>query len=264
MSIHVDVSVSATHTDIQRAVLSLYEMASGHASPNTAARALLVRIGLATLANIKQAFLIKARGGTDAAGLSWPKLSKKTVAYSRRHPGVLFPGAQRALYAPSWMLKEKQRVRWWQLYRQYGGTGGAGTHFHAGHNPYAARLAWRIVKAEGGKTLLGEYGDVQVEILRDKGLLYNSLSPGIPAMGHAVPAFAVPNGPDQVFRIERAAVIVGTNRKHARTHHDGLGNVPQRKLWPDPRSWPASWWDSILEACQQGVVDIALEILRGA
>lgn len=260
MTVHVDLYTRASRENVQRAVLDLYQQVTGYRSGNEAARALLVRIGLANLANIKQAFLAKARGGTDITGLSWPKLSKKTVAYSRRHPGVP-KGFYRALYSPSWMLTAQQRKRWWKLYRQYGGTGPEGEKYHqrGGHNPYAARLAWRILKAEGAKTLLGTYGGVRVEILRDTGLLFNSLSPGVP-VDHA--GTAPPRVADQVFRLERAAVIVGTNRKHARVHHEGLGHVPQRRLWPDPRTWPPAWWNSILGAAQQGVVDILIEILR--
>ena len=260
MTVHVDLFTRASREEVERAVLDLYQQATGYRAPGEAAHALLVRIGLANLKNIKEAFLAKARGGADITGLTWPKLSKKTIAYSRRHPGIP-KGFYRALYSPSWMLMKKQRERWWKLYRQYGGAGPEGETYHqrGGNNPYAARIAWRILKAEGAKTLLGTYGGVQVEILRSAGLLYNSLSPGVP-VSHA--GSAPPRVADQVFRLERAAVIVGTNRKHARTHHEGLGHVPQRKLWPDPSTWPPAWWDGILAAAQQGIVDILIEVLK--
>src|SRR5437868_10069394 len=53
-------------------------------------------------------------------------------------------------------------------------------------------------------------------ILRDTGLLFNSLSPGISAR---------PN-PGQV--------IVGTNDPKAAWHHRGTTTIPARPLWPDP------------------------------
>jgi hypothetical protein len=100
-----------------------------------------------------------------------------------------------------------------------------------------------------------------VEILRDSGLLYNSLSPGAPIGG--VSRATPPRVADQVFRIERAAVVVGTSRRHALVHHEGRGHVPQRRLWPAPATWPTAWWDNILAEAQKGIVDIAIEIFRG-
>ncbi len=205
-----------------------------------------LRLGLTALANIKKAFVTKAAGGTDEAGLSWPKLAKSTVAYSRRHPGVPLnvKGSQnRAGFAPSWMLTAKQRTRWWQLMRIVG----------------PAR-AWIILKAEGAKTLIGVYGDAPAQILRDTGLLLNSLSPGVD------PGATAPSTPpaveDQVFKVGRGEVIVGTNRKHARAHHEGTARIPQRRLWPDPATWPQSWWEDLADAGRTGMIDILLHLLR--
>lgn len=203
------------------------------------AQALLVRIGFALLGRIRAAFVAKSRGETDDCGLKWASLARSTVAYSRRHPGVLWPGKKRAPYRPSWMLTDKQRRRWWQL-NAIGGPA----------------YAWRIVKAEGGKTLIGEYGDTQVDVLRDTGLLLNSLSPGVAA------------GPDpqrvehQVFRLEKGEVYVGTNRKWAAAHHAGIpGRLPQRRLWAEPRDWPASWWGDMAAQAREGIVEITLFLL---
>jgi hypothetical protein len=198
---------------------------------NAAMRALLTRVGMAALSKIRQAFVVKARGGTDECGLSWPPLSPATIAYSRRHPGVLWPGKKRAPYAPSWMLTEAQRKRWWQLCR----VGGPA-------------YAWVIVKSEGAKTLIGEYGQTPVDILRDTGLLLNSLSPGIPTQQ-----------PNQVFTIGNGDVIVGTNRKWAAAHHNGIpGKLPKRRLWPEPRSWTSDWWDDIISQAKDGLVELTL------
>jgi hypothetical protein len=201
----------------------------------SAAKQLLIRIGMTALSKIKQAFVVKARGGTDECGLSWPALSPATIAYSRRHPGVLWPGAKRAPFAPSWMLTEPQRKRWWQL----NAIGGAA-------------YAWIIIKSEGGKTLIGEYGQTPVEILRDTGLLLNSLSPGI-------------GNPNQIFQTGRGEVIVGTNRKWAAVHHYGIpGKTPQRRLWPDPRNWTSAWWEQIIQSGREGLLEVALFMLQRA
>ena len=109
-----------------------------------------------------------------------------------------------------------------------------------------------MLKGEGAKTLLELYGNTQVDILRDTGILLNSLSPGVPG-----------SVPDQVFRIGVGEVIVGTNRKGAASHHQGIpGRLPQRRLWPEPSKWPASWWESILEQGRAGLIEIIIFVLQ--
>lgn len=178
--------------------------------------------------------MVKARGGTDESGLQWPPLKSSTIAYSRRHPGVP-PSKKRAPFRPSWMLTEKQRKRWWQL----NALGGAA-------------FAWRVLKSEGAKTLIGEYGNTPVEILRDTGLLLNSLTPGL-------------GSPEQVFDAEATSVVVGTNRKWAGCHHRGIpGRLPQRRLWPEPSQWPESWWADILGEAKIGLLEVAMFLIRRA
>jgi hypothetical protein len=226
------------------------------------AQILMVRMGLVLLGRIKTAFIQKARGGADDSGLRWPPLKKSTVAYSRRHPGVLWPGKKRAPFAPSWMLTQKQRERWWQVYRSVGGRAPQGAGYHARGAPrgLGAAVAWMVLKREGAKTLIGTYGDVHVEILRDTGLLLNSLSPGV-VVGESAPV-APPKVENQVFRVGRGEVIVGTNRKFAATHHRGIpGKLPQRRLWPEVSNWPQNWWTDITRQGVYGLIDIALYLL---
>ncbi len=106
-----------------------------------------------------------------------------------------------------------------------------------------------IAKANGETTLLEKYGNTPVEILRSTDVLLNSLSPGSRSRL-------------QVFRIGQGWVEVGTNRKWAGVHHRGNRRVPQRRLWPDPKNWPDSWWSNILTQTREGMVDIVLWMLR--
>lgn len=237
------ISTRANRADIGRLLAKIPRLINNPGDASNAVNAFKVRIGLQALSLIKQAFITKAKGGTDEAGDSWPQLAKSTIAYSRRHPGVLWPGKKRAPYRPSWMLTEAQRKRWWELNAKHG-----------------AAIAWTIIKEEGGKTLIGEYGDTPVQTLRDTGLLLNSLSPGIqPDAAGSSP----PNVPQQVFQVTSDAVIIGTNRKHAVSHHQGIpGKLPQRRLWPEPMRWPSSWWDMILDQARQGLLDIVAHYLR--
>jgi hypothetical protein len=222
-------------------------LAAGNGS-SEASNALMVRMGLTALSLIKTAFVQKAAGGTDEAGDSWPPLKRSTIAYSRKHPGVplnVKGSPNRAAFAPSWMLTDKQRKRWWALCATVGPAG-----------------AWIILKSEGAKTLIGEYGDTPVQILRDKGLLLNSLSPGL-ILTQEQPPNPPPTPPNQIFDVGPGEVIVGTNRKGAAANHTGIpGKLPQRRLWPNPNNWPASWWSAVVEQGRMGLVDILLDRLK--
>ena len=238
-TVHVNVSRSRLHD----ALLSIpQEAVSG---PET--EALLTRIGLVSLGRIKQAFVEKARGGTDEAGDRWKPLSPKTIAYSKtrsRGAGGRTRTEKKRDAFPSQALTKKQNERWWDLYRQ-------GLAIFKGNKASAARRAWAILKGEGATTLLQKYGGRQVEILRDTGLLLNSLSPGY-------------KGPEQVFRIDRNSVIIGTNRKWAAAHHRGVpGKLPQRRLWPPTSKWPQTWWADITDQIKQGLLDIISQRLQG-
>lgn len=248
--------VRASLATVTQVVASLPQLAR----MGGAADAMMVRVGMAALGRIRTAFVDKSRGGTDEAGDRWAPLSPKTIAYSRRHrkkPGdprqsQVFSRAKRlpwvprpkvrATYAPSYALTAKQRDRWWDLYRR-------GLAMFRGDKGHAARRAWVILKSEGATTLIAEYGGAKVDILRDTGLLLNSLSPGTTV-------------PEQVFRVLPGEVIVGTNRKGAAAHHRGIpGRLPQRRLWPEPRRWPPTWWLDIAETARGGLIDLIIHVL---
>jgi len=235
--------IKGTRAGVRRAIVRAAQAASGqNQAAGDVAKALQTRLGMTLLAHIRDAFVIKSKGGTDDCGESWQALSPKTIAYSRRHPGVP-PSKQRAGSRPSWMLSDKQRVKWWEIYRR-------GLARFRGDKGKAAKLAWSIMKGAGAKTLIGQYGSTSVLILRDLGLLLNSLSPGVQSQ-------------DQVFKVEPGSVIVGTNRKHAGSHHRGVpGRIPQRRLWPSPDKWAQSWWDDLDSQLRDGYVDILLYFLR--
>lgn len=226
------------------AVLAVIRAAPGAVR---AADAVMIRAGLAALGRIRRAFVVKARGGTDEAGDRWAPLSPRTVAYSptrSRGRGSRTRTERKRDARPSQALTAKQQARWWAVYRQ-------GLAIYRGDRGKAARRAWAVLKADGARTLLDKYGGRQVEILRDTGLLLNSLSPGW-------------GGPEQVLRAEAGAVIIGTNRAGAAAHHRGVpGRLPQRRLWPPPAAWPAAWWRDVAEQVRAGVLDAVARGLGG-
>lgn len=232
------VHVRASHDSVRMAVGDIPRRGR---SGGAEVRAMLERCGLAILGRIHTAFVIKARGGTDEAGDRWAPLSPKTIAYRTGRTRTERKRAER----PSQALNSKQQARWWVLYRQ-------GLAIYEGNKGRAARRAWAILKEEGAVTLYDKYRSKQVEILRDTGLLLNSLSPGRKTT-------------HQILRVGGNWVEVGTNRKGAKHHHEGIpGKLPQRRLWPDTSRWPTSWWEDIKDQVKQGLVDIALNTVRNA
>lgn len=238
--VHVRVSRPAIHGAIAQAPRTLR-------GGGPVADAVMKRIGLAILGRIRQAFITKARGGTDEAGDRWKPLSPRTIAYSKtrqRGKGGRTRTEKKRPTHPSQALTAKQQARWWEVYRRQ-------LAIYKGDKGHAAAVAWLILKREGAKTLVDKYGHRQVEILRDTGLLLNSLSPGVASA-------------EQVFRVGPGNVIVGTNRKGALVHHRGIpGRLPQRRLWPDPHRWPASWWKDVQDQVKQGILDVVAHTLKG-
>ncbi|MGH8743510.1 MAG: hypothetical protein ACREUY_04450, partial [Burkholderiales bacterium] len=110
----------------------------------------------------------------------------------------------------------------------------------------AAQVAWTTLKNEGAKTLLSVYGHRTVEILRDTGILLNSLSPGRLSKD----TYSKPSGDggeQQIFETIANGVIVGTNVPYAASHNygDQSRGIPKRQFLPKepPRVWVERWLD---------------------
>lgn len=84
---------------------------------------------------------------------------------------------------------------------------------------------------------------LNVDILRDTGLMLRSFSAGVDAAESGA-AF-------QIFVSGPGSVIVGTNRYP--WHHLGVaGRLPARNLWPPDGRLPGEWWDAIRGAGVRG------------
>ena len=240
--------VRASRAKIAQTVRDMVgNMAGTRTGMVTAVQTMQKAIGMEVLGIIKEAFLAKAAGGTDEAGYSWQALSPKTIAYRRRFPELQrrrrYAKKQGRMLRP--LLTAAEDKRWRSIF--YGRIQGC---MRQGFDEkeakaHAAAIAWIALKADGAKTILSVYGGMKVEILRDTGILLNSLSPGV-------------NSPEQIFKVEPGSVIVGTNRAGAAAHHAGSQrrNLPQRRLWPEVSSWPSHWWKKILEATRDAAVSI--------
>ncbi|MCP5110337.1 MAG: hypothetical protein GY953_05835, partial [bacterium] len=187
---------------------------------------------------VKDAYVTKARGGTDEAGIKWPPLTKKYLAYGRgpassRRLGGHSPGGGDGA------LTKSQLDKWWKYYGQAKAWLAASESGKA-LKSHAAAIAWSKIKKEGAKTKLEVLGNRPAEILRDRGILLNSLSPGIPGRD----SYEAPDG--QIFDPAPGQLTVGTNVPYAAAHHNGTGGVPKRPLWPEPQNIPGRWWSQML------------------
>jgi len=245
-----------TREDITKTVALLGAILAGREPDrHDIGRGFLMAIGFAALSDIKDAYVLKARGGTDAMGVKWPKLSAKYLAYGRRFGPTeqsrlktgaglgrshrLAPGGKKGLLTAA-ELKQWRRIYSQRLRRYMLSEGESAAKSHA------AAVAWVIMKSRGARTKLEVFGNRQVQILRDTGILLNSLSPGQLSTGAGSVSYSMPSGPggtEQIFKTNPGEVIVGTNVAYASRHQRGGGGVPARVFIPDENhAVPEVWW----------------------
>lgn len=122
-----------------------------------------------------------------------------------------------------------------------------------------AKRQWKAGKGKTGKRRR-EATNAQVLILRETGALFNSLNPGV--SGGGISSHLPGRKAHQIFRLDPGSVTIGTNRVGALYHHEGrLPPLPQRRLWPDPATWPKGWWDTMLDQGREGLLEVAQSIL---
>lgn len=240
------------------------------------ARGVFTVIGFAALGDIKDDFVRKARGGVGEDGVQWKPLDPKTIAYHRRFgPGekaALKKGAglgRQHRLAPGnkpGLLTAAQLKRWRRIYSSLL------TRFLVSMpvreaKAKAAAIAWVTLKREGAKTMLEVFGHRKVEILRDTGILLNSLSPGQitgngGAVGYTKPAG--PGGDEQIFNLFESGVIVGTTVAYAATHQEGCQKrkIPARPFLP--KQVPQVWLDRWVKVANQAVETAARLLYEAA
>ncbi len=235
-------------------------------------RGIRLRIGMVALACVQETFVVKAGGGTGDDGIKWDPLKKETVAnrpigpkdvlslkaigITKRKHGY---GARKQDSSTQDVLGRQKRSfltdaqdkRWKAIFAfnkinlmaKHGlGDGESSAR--------AAAIAWATLKAEGAKTKLDVLGSRTVQIGRDTGRLFNSLSPGIPEPEQHSILAAPPDAPvaeDRILRDEVGAVVVGSNVVYAGRFH------AKRQLWPD--QLPPAWEIRIVDAAMSGIAE---------
>lgn len=214
------------------------------------ARSLQLRVGVAALSQVRQAFLQKADGKTGSDGIKWPPLKPETIARRRTTRAERKALGLRNTRRPS--LTPEQDARWRAIFRVHLTLGLRDLPLPEA-KARAAAIAWRRLLDSGAKTKKQLLGNRKVEILRDTGQLFNSLSPGVEDR---------PSGaPGQIFIVDvPGTVIVGTNVKP--WHHAGGPRLPARPFWPSDGKIPAAWWPAIKRAAERGIMKAVKQILE--
>ena len=241
------------------------------------ARGVFLSIGFAALSSIKADFLVKSRGGTGEDGNKWAPLSKEYLAYGRepgekRGSGRRFgPGEKTALKTAAGigraerfgvsgnrgLLTKDQQRRWNAIFATRLARLSLSMPLVEA-KAIAGRIAWATIKREGGRTMLEVFGNRQVDILRDTGVLFNSLSPGqldSPGPNASYQPPSGQGGDEQIFETISNGVIVGTNVPYGIYHQQGQGNRfrPFLPTGDIPERWEQEWLDVGVLALEIGV-----------
>ena len=260
------IATRLTAPEVRQLIADLVAGLGGHVADPELERlvhGIRLRAGMVALSLIQEAFVIKARGGTDDAGIKWDPLSPRTIAYGRRlGPGDPRPYRASTRYGSRPYLTDAQDRRWKRIYatrRAWLIARHGLSEEDAGAR--AAQIAWATLKEEGAKTKLELLGSRDVEIGRDTGRLLASLGPGTdrPQDHPLESAPAPPPDPaevgDRILRDEPGIVIVGTNVEYAGTFH------ARRPLWPYDGVLPDAWQEEILDAVATGISEALVRAL---
>lgn len=267
------IQFTGTRADVRSRVLRLRAILTGQEpDPHGVGRGFVLALGFGALSDIKDAFVTKSRGGTDEAGISWPRLSREYLAYGRRfgrgEAARLVRGAggdpklnRFGVSGNRGLLTKDQKARWEKIYGQQFARFYASTASHTYASMRAGKMAWAILKREGALTKLAVFGDRQVDILRDTGVLFNSLSPGMLTGEGAAAAYSKPTGSggdEQIFELQPGKITVGTDVLYAATHNygDPRRGIPRRQFLPATDAQvPGVWWSRWL-----AIADRSLEV----
>lgn len=180
------VRFKGSKADALRRIREIVKEVSNSSSATSDAQVVTEVVSFALIQKVKAEFIVKARGGSDEAGITWLKLSKAYLAYGRRfgrgEQAALKKGAglgKGNRFAPggkTGLLTADQYRRWKKIFwitfikmKWHGKSDGEAKSI-------AAAVAWKKLKEAGAKTKLEVYGNREVEMMRDTGNLLGSLN----------------------------------------------------------------------------------------
>lgn len=208
------------------------------------ARDVATAIGFAALADISDDYVVKSRRGVGKIGGKWPELSPITIANRRIGP--------KDLQNPAIALRKKIVDKFTKFYYvKFLVSMDAATA-----KKKASRLANLMATKITGKSKVATLGDREVEILRDTGRGFNSLSPGMIAPAPSGWNYQKPSeegGEDQIFEPGDGLIRIGTNVEYMEYHMTGTDRMPARPFLPGkdepiPEEWRENWKDAAKNA----------------
>lgn len=217
-------------------------------------------VGYAVLSDVKEAFLVKSKGGVDAMGIQWPPLKPETIA--RRRVGQRDKTSDQRIKRRQQLIANMRRKKMREVKQrlllsmdeQAADKRAKEIVDTPQEKTRRQKEASRLVSATKTQTL----GQRDVEMLRDTGVLLNSLSPGVIAPGGYSPG-GKPGSDKQIFDLEAGRVTVGTNVPYAAKHNEGDATMklPQRRFLPRranevPEVWAQRWLDAAAQALEVG------------
>lgn len=229
--------------------------------PTGLARGVFNAIGLKLLSEIKDDFIRKSEGGTGEDGVKWPPLSKKYLAYGKRFAkgeqvalktgAGLGKGHRHGIGTNTGLLSASEKKLWNKIF---------GSRLQrlllslppAEAKARAAQIAWAELKRMGAKTKIDVFGSRKAPMLRDWGMLFNSISPGEITGTDYIPP-SKPGGEHQIFSTIANGIIVGTNVPYASVHQHGSPSqgIPARPFLP--KTIPAVWQQRINVVATQAI-----------
>lgn len=239
----INITFTGSRMEARRVIRRFVGMLTGmEPDHGRLARGVFLVMGLTVLSDIQLDFLRKSRGGVGEDGVKWKPLSKEYLAYGRRfgrgEKAALKKSAglgranSRGVGGNQGLLTAAQQKRWKQIYAQSLAWMAARYSLDQA-KAMAAGHAWNVIKKEGAKTMLEVYGSRQVEMLRDTGVLFNSLSPGhLSGNGDYTPG-----GDNQIMEAIANGVRVGTSVPYAAAQNK------QRPFLPE--QLPSAWQDRL-------------------
>lgn len=227
------------------------------------ARGVFTAVGFAALSDIHADFVRKSGGAQGEDGVTWTPLKPATIARRRLGPkDKQLPHIAERLKAEKEAVKEAKK-RFIAAAKQRYKTLVARLSLSLPADEARKRASEQIAAEQkaadfllrGQIALAKQTGqrrqDVlsqrQVDILRDTGVLLNSLSPGEMSGDGPGVIYQPPSGPggdQQAFGLFDSGVIVGTTVAYAKTHQEGKGQVPARPFLPTqgvPQVWLDRW-----------------------
>jgi hypothetical protein len=245
-------------------------------------RGVFTAVGFAALSDIKADFIRKAKGQPGEDGQTWAPLSPKTIARRRIGPGDkriphiaarlqaekdAAKAARQKFDADTKRRRDRLAARFALSMPPSEARKRADEQIKAERKEADFRLRGQIALANAtGKRRWEILAQRQVDILRDTGVLLNSLSPGqISGDGPGI-VYQPPGGDGgdkQVFSLFDSGVIVGTTVKYAKTHQEGDASrkIPARPFLPT-RGVPQVWLDRWADAGQVALAEGARQLYQ--